>query len=216
MGEANPMARRYDHSPSEIKEMALNEVERFIRADGVEGLSIRKVADAIRYTPGTLYHLFKNRNDLILQVNNRTLQTLQQYLKDSEGLDDFAPVDVLLLLAKRYYRYARSEPNLWTSVFNHSMPEGEEVPPFHQQQIDALFKLIEEQLEKVTNLSGANVVPIIARTLWSSVHGITHLALNDKLFIENNTDVEEMLELLIKQFLKGLSIQSIENSETAI
>ena len=39
-------------------------------------LTARKVAQAIGYAPGTLYNLFRNRDEMILHLNGRTLDRL--------------------------------------------------------------------------------------------------------------------------------------------
>ncbi len=70
------MARRSDHSREEIKELALNATEEIVAEAGFQALSARKVASAIGYTVGTIYLVFKNLDDLIMQVNARTLETL--------------------------------------------------------------------------------------------------------------------------------------------
>lgn len=74
--EIQIMARRSDHSRDELREMALTAAEQIVLENGYESLSARKVASAIGYTVGTLYLVFENLDDLVLQVNARTLDRL--------------------------------------------------------------------------------------------------------------------------------------------
>ena len=75
------MARRSDHSREEIKEMALNAAMEVLEQEGPKGLSARKVASAIGYTVGTLYLVFKNQQEMVLQLNARTLDDMDEWLE---------------------------------------------------------------------------------------------------------------------------------------
>ena len=74
------MARRADHSREELCEIAMQAAERIVETDGLRALTARNVADAIGYSPGTLYNLFANLDELILQLNGRTLDALHDRL----------------------------------------------------------------------------------------------------------------------------------------
>src|SRR5512134_3891242 len=102
------MARRNEHSREGIRRMALDAAERIVAAEGYKGLSARKVAAAIDYTVGTLYLVFENLDDLVLQVNGRTLDMLFDWLVTRVG-DGDSPRDVLLALAGAYIAYAEQE-----------------------------------------------------------------------------------------------------------
>ena len=79
------MARRSDHSREELREMALSAAEQIVVEQGYEGLSARKVASAIGYTVGTLYLVFENIDDLILNINARTLDRLHAKMTASQA-----------------------------------------------------------------------------------------------------------------------------------
>ena len=75
------MGRRSDHSKEELLGMALDAALHLVHRGGGEALTIRAVAKAIGYAPGTLYNLFENRDDLVLQVNAATLADLRTTLE---------------------------------------------------------------------------------------------------------------------------------------
>ena len=122
------MARRHEHSQAQIREMALSAIEQLLDKQPAEKLSVRKVASIINYTPGTLYTLFQHQNDMLLQVNGRTLDRLYQQLTTDCSQNNLSPKKVISLLAKHYLQFAVAEPNHWALVFSHKMPEGELVP----------------------------------------------------------------------------------------
>ena len=116
------MARRSDHSRDEIREMALSAAERIIVEHGHDGLTARKVAIEIGYTVGTLYLVFDNLDDLIIHINGRTLDRLNQRMADGKT-QNLAPVDRLIRLGQIYIHFAYRDPHRWSLIFEHPLPE---------------------------------------------------------------------------------------------
>src|SRR5512143_1537196 len=117
------MARRSDHSREEIRQMALEAAEAIVAAEGYKGLSTRKVASAIGYTVGTLYLVFESQEDLVLQLNVRTIDALYEWLRARRG-NATAPRDNLLALADAYIAYAEAETARWNLLFEYIAAEG--------------------------------------------------------------------------------------------
>src|SRR5512134_263577 len=109
------MARRSDHSRDEMREMSLNATEEIVAREGYAALSTRRVAAAIGYTVGTLYLVFRNFDELILQVNARTLDALSARLLEAAGAAEGVPR--ALALGRAYLRFATERPRLWRMVF---------------------------------------------------------------------------------------------------
>ncbi|MGB2336434.1 MAG: TetR/AcrR family transcriptional regulator, partial [Alcanivorax sp.] len=80
------MARRNQHSREELQALAIDAVRELVVEQGLGKLSVRKVAEKIRYTPGMLYHVFANLDDLILHANAATLDTLLGDMQASSNL----------------------------------------------------------------------------------------------------------------------------------
>ena len=95
------MARRADHSREELYDNALAAAQRIVETDGFRALTARSVADAIGYSPGTLYNLFENLDDLIIHLNGRTLDALY---------DRLAPDAAAPSHGARVARVARTSP----------------------------------------------------------------------------------------------------------
>lgn len=67
------MARRSDHTRDELRTLILEAAWSIIGQENAEGLTARRVASEIGYAPGTVYNLFESMDDLILNINLRTL-----------------------------------------------------------------------------------------------------------------------------------------------
>lgn len=194
------MGRRSDHNPDEFNELVLTQVEDFLTRLPASELSLRKVAKMIGYAPSTLVHTYSNWSMLLLRVNARTLNRLLVSLNELEQeLPD--PEQRLYAIAESYLRFASKQPHLWTLVFEHKLPAGEEIPEWMQHRINGLFNLVAACLVGINSQKQQEQTQLSANTLWASVHGITLLALDDKLSLNMNADPKVMLSDLLDNYL---------------
>ena len=204
------MARRSDHSREEIKELALDAAKKIVAEHGFAALSARKIASAIGYTVGTLYLVFKNLDDLIMQLNARTLEELFKHVhqqtedKGSRKTNSKDKHKKLRSYGQAYYHFAKQNPHLWSLIFEHHITNGEPLIPELEERIGTLFALIEAELKTLAPNKKPAAIHSAAMSLWSGVHGITILAISDKLFMAQNVTPEDMINQLIDNFLNGL------------
>lgn len=199
------MARRSDHSQDEIREMAIKASRSIISCKGLAALSARKIASEIGYTPGTLYLIFKNQDDLILHINAITLQDLHKQLATAIKRCR-KPESCILKLGHEYARFAVENRHLWNAVFEHRLPDGQKLPEWFRVHIGRLYDLVEVQLESFTHTKNTKRFDthIAATALWSGVHGICVLGLTDKIEGSNETLIQSLVDSLINNYLAGL------------
>lgn len=200
------MARRSDHSREEIRQMALNAAESIVAAEGYKGLSARKVAAAIDYTVGTLYLVFENLEDIVLQVNGRTLDALYEWLRARQARDAGAR-DSLLALADAYIAYAETETPRWNMLFEYVAEQGKEkgkaLPDWYLVKLGKVFGLAEAALKPLANHCSELEIQQAARVLWAAVHGICTLKIRHRMDLAGGQDPGEMARMLIDNFLRG-------------
>lgn len=197
------MGRRSDHSKEEIYEMALDAARRIVEEGGLTALTARKVADAIGYSPGTLYNHFANLDDMIIHLNGRTLDDMSKLLSESPITGD-AQAD-LAELVDRYITFIKDQRNLWSAVFDHGLPAGQTVPDWYRAQVSAAMEIVEERLDSLFDNSQAEEKKRAARTLWAGVHGICTLSESGKLQVVAAESTESMARMLVRNFVAGLA-----------
>lgn len=182
--------------------MALAATEEIVATQGYQALSARKVSGAIGYTVGTLYLVFDNLDDLILQVNGRALDRLhQQIMADQAHCHD--PQASLMQLGHSYIRFADTEPHAWELIFEHRLADDQETPAWFQEKVAHMFALVEERLAPLAGGRSAKEIAQAARALWGGVHGICMLAITDTLGVAGVDSVQEITHSLMSNFLKG-------------
>ncbi|MFW1676903.1 TetR/AcrR family transcriptional regulator [Pontibacter sp. JAM-7] len=203
------MARRNDHSREELQSMALTAAERLLDEQGAAALSARKVAAEIGYSAGALYLVFTNRDDLCWQLNARTLEKLLLALREVSCRQ---PIQCLQQYAETYLAFASRWSNRWSLLFEHRSPDGTEAPVWLSEKIELLFRCLEQPLSGLFPHARSAEIGLMARTLWSGVHGVTILQLRDKLFISQDASAEKMLDGLITAYVAGIQ----HNREVAV
>ncbi|OAD21608.1 transcriptional regulator, TetR family protein [Candidatus Thiomargarita nelsonii] len=197
------MGRRNDHSRQEIREMALQVAEKIVAKEGLQGLNARKIASAIGYSVGSLYIVFENLDDLILQVNARSLDQLYTVISKTEQ-QCRQPDACLLALGQAYLEFAMEQPQRWRTVFEYQRTKDAEIPSWYRKKIFRLFKLVEKPLLEFMPTLEPHLCAQTARALWGGVHGICILALTGRLEIVGADSVQNLMELLITNYLAGL------------
>jgi AcrR family transcriptional regulator len=203
------MARRDKRSRDEIRQMAVEAAELIIAAEGYGALSARRVAAAIGYTVGTLYLVFENRHNLVLQINGRTLDKLHARL-EAAASPDFRgnPEDALIALARAYIGYAEAEAPLWSVLFEYTVEKSEVLPEWYLSKLGRVFGLVEAVLRPLAR--DDLEVQRAARVLWAGVQGICTLKIRQRTALADGQSAEEMVVMLIKNFLLGLGRQKTE------
>lgn len=174
------MGRRNLHTREQQREMAIAAAELILMREGIDDLSMRKVAQAIGYTVGNLYLLFLNQDDLLAALNERTADAVYVSLRDvMEPLPD--PRERLRAMARAYIEFATRNPNRWRLLFEHRLPEEMKPRPTADARIRRLFELVESTLAELEPKRKAEALRLRATTIWSGVHGICSLAVSGKL-----------------------------------
>jgi len=194
------MGRRSDHSREELREMAIDAAARIVESDGFKSLTARKVAAKIGYTVGTLYHVFRNFDDLVIHLNARTIDEMaaliQGPVKKARG-----PEARVRTMAGIYVDYATEHPDRWRLVFEHQAPRGLPTPELMKVRRDVMFEMVADNLRALSPNHPEQQVNHTATALWSGIHGICILALTGKLYLGGAFSMGKLIDTLIDSVL---------------
>lgn len=196
------MGRRSSHTPEELRELILDASTSLISEGGLAGLSAREVARRIGYSPGTLYNVFENLDDLVLHIEGRIIDELAREL---EGVSrEGTPKDQALALGRAYLKFTSENPKLWNLLFEHHLPPGSDVPQWYQHKLDGLMQRVEAVVAESLPDRKPEDVRRSAHVLWAGVHGISSLATADKLSVVTKDGAGNLVDLLVSTYFDGL------------
>lgn len=199
------MGRRNLHTREQQTAMAIAAAELILVREGIAGLTMRKVSDAIGYTVGNLYLLFENQDQLLVAVNERTADAIYVALRDSvEDVSD--PKAQLRELSAAYIEFALRNASRWRLMFEHSLPVGSQRPRAVELRIRRMFELVESSIKPHLQNASVERLRLNATALWSGVHGICSLAVTGKLRWSGTDSYRHLSDHLVETFLAGLAV----------
>jgi AcrR family transcriptional regulator len=172
------MGRRSQHTPEELKELILTATRSIIDQSGFDALSAREIAKEIGYAPGTLYNMFRNLDEIVLKVETRVLDELDNRVarsikgqKDSEALRNFG---------RAHVEFAYECPQLWQLIQRHHPSQFVDAPDWYLERLYAPVARIEPIVGRIASTSDIDEQARNARLLWTAVHGVVNVATTRK------------------------------------
>ena len=201
------MGRRSTHTPQQLRELILNAAQEIIQSQGLAGLSAREIARRIGYSPGTIYNMFQNLDDVVLNVEARVLDSLDGRLIGVLRSDGDAGGRVERL-AQAYLAFTHENPRLWNLLFEHHMPTSTELPAWYQQKLEGLMRRVEEALAPhVSARPGGGAAARGARAVGRRARH--HLAVDGRQAVGgDHGEASRLVEDLVCTYLAGLSRQA--------
>ena len=196
------MGRRNEHTCAELREIALEAAEALLIEQGLAGLSARKIVSRIGYTVGSLYMVFHNLDDLIIQMNERTLEALHRRLAAAIA-DRPPPRAAIRALAQTYIHFALTETRRWLAIYQHRLPEGQAPPRSFTEKVAQMFEMAEAQLTQLCPARSPEEITLAARALWSGVHGVCILGFDHKLEVAGGRPIQDVVDSLLEHYLAG-------------
>lgn len=196
------MGRRNQHSREELRAIALQAAEELVVAHGLAGLSARKVVARIGYTVGSLYMVFRSLDDLIVQMNEKTLIRLHTALTAAIA-DQPPPASALRALAQAYIHFALSDTHRWLAIYQYRMPSDQPLPHSLTETVKQTFQLVQSQLTLLCPHRSSADIALATRALWSGIHGICILGLDQTLETAGGRSIEDVTGSLLDHYLAG-------------
>jgi AcrR family transcriptional regulator len=201
------MGRRSIHTPEQLRQLILDAAAAIIEANGLAGLSAREIARRIGYSPGTIYNMFENLDDVVLNVEGRVLDALDERLAAelAKGGDQ---TTLVMRLAQAYLSFTHERPKLWNLLFEHYMPGGTDTPPWYQEKLERLMSRVETAVAPIYPPDAVLERQRAARVLWAGVHGITSLSTANKLANVTTEAAALLVADLIHNYLAGVKVNT--------
>src|ERR1700746_466749 len=176
-----------------------------IASKGLRSLKVRDVAEAADCSIGSVYNEFGDFDGVILTVNRETVQALTARLVAVPRED---PVRQLHGLAATYLDFATEHPNLLRSLFEHRMEEDRPFPEDILRMVMQAFELMHAPLARLLPDQGREQVAILARLMFSAVHGIISLGLEERMIAVPPDQLSQQVAEFVDTHLAGLGITS--------
>jgi len=156
--------------------------EMFVR-DGYEAVTLRRIADAIEYSPAAIYQYFQDKRALVMAIIEADTSDLHANLLECLNLED--PIAQLVEMARRYAIWGVTHPNHYRLMLvpppawaEHEQEfQKQEHPPLEQEALVALNAAVKAAIGRGMLKEKYADPALVAATLWAGIHGAVMLEL---------------------------------------
>lgn len=175
-------------------------------------LTARAVADRAGTAVGSVYTTFASLDALWAEANIATMERLRVALVEALQTCRSVSIDAqLTCLADAYMDFAETKRNAWTALFERrSLEENQGL----SAEIAHVFSVLEAVIEADGRVP-AQYTSILARALWSSVHGMIYLGSVGGLGPVRRADIKPMIDVLVRTVVAGLPSLSRETASSS-
>jgi AcrR family transcriptional regulator len=194
-----------DRKKDKRRHLILRVARQSIASKGLRSLKIRDVAAAADCSVGSIYNEFGDFDGLILTVNRETVQRLDAQLS---AVPDRDPVEQLHGLADTYLDFATAHGNLLRSLFEHRMEDDRPFPEDLLEMVMRTFALMHAPMVRLFPDRDPVEVALLARMMFSAVHGIISLGLEERLVAVPPASLHFQVTQFVETHLAGMGIVS--------
>ena len=200
MARTTQSARRGRTRAVDVEAVLLDAAHRLLESEGVEALTVRRVATEAGVAPMGIYHRFGGKDglaeELFIDGNRRLGEAMQQ-------VEVGDPLDELRGGCRQYRRFALAHPALYSLIFERAVPGFEPSPAALESCTRSFGVLVDcvRRAQAAGVLRSGDAVGY-AQRIWSACHGAVSLELRQIGFME---DVDGQYEGLISTLVDGLA-----------
>ena len=174
------VADRRQREREELRQKILDTARELFVEHGYEGVTLRKIAEAIEYAPGTIYSYFADKEALIRALCVEDWQSFEQSFPRGPAASS-DPVELLRTLGMGYVKFALGHPNHYRLMFMSpkAVPLDDEALSKRGDPALDGYALLQHTVAKAMEarlLREELTDPaLVAQTLWAGVHGVVSL-----------------------------------------
>lgn len=196
---------RKEREKAEMRRRIVDAAVQMIVEEGYEKVSIRNIADKIEYSPATIYLYYKDKDELLYDVQSQAFATLAEEFREKINAED--PFKRLEQLAVAYLEFSRQHPELYDLMFIIKAPMNTLVEKEKWENgdpsYDALHGLMQECIEKkLVKFKDATIATL---SVWGFAHGLISLHLRGrctKVSRVPEEDVPRVIATAIDEYLE--------------
>ncbi|ALG83731.1 TetR/AcrR family transcriptional regulator [Gordonia phthalatica] len=178
------MSARKGETPDPVRAMLIESAYRLITQEGVEALTVRRLAKEADTSTMAVYSRFGSVGAVAGEVCERGFVEFADALRSAGSSDD--PVADLIGQGLAYLRFATEHPRLYTLMFQYASPDWtsskrtsllQHGNPTDSNSGRAAFLVMVDALRRVTPDDAETELLIRAGATWSMVHGLAMLSI---------------------------------------
>lgn len=196
---------RKERDKEAMRDMIIQSAHQLFVDRGFEEVSIRNIAEAIEYSPATIYLYFKDKNDIYYSIQGEAFKIFNKYMAESATVKD--PLKQVIKMGEQYVKFAHKYPAYYKIMFIAEAPMMCDQTTDGWQEGDKALRGLEGLVQACIEVGHFKKQPPreVAFTVWSYVHGMCSIALTNRMKHYPDAEHEAILNKSFGIFVKMLS-----------
>jgi AcrR family transcriptional regulator len=163
----------------EVRALMIAASREIVLAEGIDALTIRRVAKAIGYCGGSIYSYFDSREAIAIELVREGFERLNDYMKPAHAVAD--PIERLYALGNAYLRFAEEESPSFRLIFMNQAKLSDQIMAEALERHGGFntYEFLVDAVRKVLELRNITAIDAneIAQLCWCTAHGVATLRL---------------------------------------
>ena len=192
---------RKERQKTEMRDAILSAALKLFSDEGYENVTMRKIADKIEYSVGTIYLYFKDKSEMLYELHNRGFAEFYKKQLSVQHIKD--PVERLTAHGESYIDFAIENPEYYDVMFISRSTSKEINKLEHWNEGERTYDLLKLNIKQALEAGhfGGVDIEVAAFSLWSFVHGMASLYVRERLKMMPTEIIRPMISGAL-QFLK--------------
>ena len=196
---------RKERDRQEMRETILQSAHQLFVDKGFDDVSIRNIAEAIEYSPATIYLYFKDKNEIFYALHGEAFKKFGEFMMELAAIKD--PFKRLIKMGEKYMEFTFKFPKYYDIMFIMKAPmdsvqncdEWKEGEGAHRQLENVVKECQDSGYFKDKDFKTLSFL------IWSTMHGMCSLVLRDRMKVYEEAERSKMIDKSFKMFKQILA-----------
>lgn len=173
-----------------------------IQENGVDALSMRKLADVVGVSRTAPYHHFKDKNALLCAIAEEGFRLQSEIIDSMRPKQNSHLIEQFEVFVQSYIHFATEHPAHYDLMYGGNIWKQKQASELLEKAAHQSFRRWLKRIESLQQqgiLSNQETAIRLSQVTWATLHGLCRLA-NDGIYI-NQEDVLDMGRSAVRMFL---------------
>ncbi|MDJ0920415.1 MAG: TetR/AcrR family transcriptional regulator [Henriciella sp.] len=198
-----------------VRTRILSAAETVLASDGVDGLSIRRLAEKIDYSPSAIYKYFGSKDELVFELKEAFFEKILERI--DHIVDKQTPFHVRARdCVATYVEIAVDKPHHYAAAFAGQIAEtgpSEDEPGFQDTKKGLAFSVLKKMVQE--GIDDGHFRPdlnasLAAKSIWASCHGLAMMRVHAPSFPSLNPNKTTISPEKFTEFHADLVVRGLE------
>jgi len=204
---------RKERERLEMKQLIIKTVMQLFIEEGIDNVSLRKIAEKIEYSPGSIYSYFKDKGEIIHAIHTEGFEKLYAFQRTLDVIKN--PLEKLTKMGELYMKFAMDNPDYYDLMF---IAKGVAAKIYEKQEWDVgqrsydylretVKQCIEQELIIDSDIDAATFA------MWGLVHGMASLIIRGRCAMMPEEQIAQIVKGSLNFINKNI-LSNIKNIKT--